>query len=76
MYKILHEFSFDINIYETCLGNVIKRASGKLYNVSGTSLYLNDNKHKILFITRLRRSWTPSWTHSPRVSRMSRLRLY
>jgi len=37
IYRILHELSFKINIYEMCLGNVTKRASGKIYNVSGTS---------------------------------------
>jgi len=30
-YRILHELSFDINVYETSLGNVIKAASDKLY---------------------------------------------
>ena len=29
--------SFNINIYETTLRNVTKRASDKLYNVSGTN---------------------------------------
>ena len=37
MYKVLDEISFNINIHETSLRNVFKWASGKLYNVSGTS---------------------------------------
>ena len=40
--RILHEFSFNINIYETSLRNIIKRASGEL-----------DNELKIIFIMRL-----------------------
>ena len=36
-YRILRDFSFSINVYETSLGNVIKRASGQCYNVSETS---------------------------------------
>jgi len=36
--RILHlQFSFNINLYETSLGNVINLAFGKLYNVSGKS---------------------------------------
>jgi len=41
---ILHEFSFNINFYETSLWNVIKCLSGKLYNMSRTSfneVYIN-----------------------------------
>ena len=34
---ILHELSFNLNMYEMSLRNVIKRTSGVLYNVSGTS---------------------------------------
>ena len=40
--RILHEFSFNINIYETSLRNIVKRASGEL-----------DNELKIIFIMRL-----------------------
>jgi len=29
--------SFSINIYETSLGNIVKHASGEVYNVSRTS---------------------------------------
>ena len=37
VYMILHELSFNINFYEMSSGNVIKRASIKLNNASGTS---------------------------------------
>jgi len=33
-----------INVYETSLGNVIKRASGQCYNVAGTSFTKKDVK--------------------------------
>ena len=36
-HRILHELSFDINIYETSLGHVVKRASDKLFDTSWTS---------------------------------------
>jgi len=34
VYRILHELSFNINKYETSLGNDNKPAYRKLYNVS------------------------------------------
>jgi len=37
---ILHELSFNINFYEMSSGNVIKRASIKLNNASGTSFII------------------------------------
>jgi len=35
IYRILHVFSFNINIDEKSLRNVINQAFGELYNVSG-----------------------------------------
>ena len=35
IYRILTELSFNINFYETSLENVVKRACGELYNISG-----------------------------------------
>ena len=37
-YRILHELLFDIYLYETSLGNVIKRAFDEFYNFSVASL--------------------------------------
>ena len=36
IYRTLHELSFNINFYETSLGNVIKRTIGEICNVSAT----------------------------------------
>ena len=38
IYRIIHELSFNINIYEKGQGNVIKCAFGEFYNMSGKSL--------------------------------------
>jgi len=72
--------TFYTNFYETSYGNVIKQASGKLFNFSGTSLtkslYLNYNKSRFFLSHDFSERTDRLWTRFSRVSGMWWLRLY